>query len=83
MELLKASNKKDTLLFSILRENRPITIKLTVKDILPIASRAAWSDIEDATIIFEVSLYKPENFNQFFIGGKIWLLKKMNSLVLN
>ena len=69
LELLKASNKKDTLLFSILRENRPITIKLTIKDILPIASRAAWSDIEDVLAYNLLpSLYKPENFNQFFIG---------------
>ena len=69
LELLKSSNKKDTLSFNILRDNNPMTIKLTQKDILPVASRAAWIDLEDLLDYNLLpSLYEPNKFDQFFIG---------------
>ena len=69
LELLKSLNKKDTLSFNILRGNNPMTIKLTQKDILPVASRAAWSDLEDLLEYNLLpSLYEPNKFDQFFIG---------------
>lgn len=68
LQLIKDS-KKDTLVFSIIRDDKPISLNLTKKDIIEKPSRAAWSDLAD---LFEYNLlpsfYNPTKFSPFYIG---------------
>ena len=62
-------NRKDTIIFNIIRNNQSQVIQLTQKDIIPKPSRINWSDLED---MLNYNLlppyYNPIGFEKMYIG---------------
>ena len=63
------NNKKDTLNFKIIRDNKEITLNLTQKDIVSKPSSGYWADLKDVFYYnLQPPLYNPELFNPLHIS---------------